>query len=145
MDEKKCCTVVNHYYGCCGGCRNVAPGTENVYSTEEFVCGKWIDGKPIYRKVITGTLANESGNSLVFADVSGLNIDRLVDLYGSATNKAETGQIVLQTSYNRTDALPVAVNMVYDAGAGELQYYFVNVGGFYSGASAYVVIEYTKK
>jgi hypothetical protein len=62
-----------------------------------------------------------------------------------ATNKAETGQIVLQTSYNRADVLPVAVHMVYDASTGELQYYFVNVGRYYSGSTAYVVIEYTKK
>lgn len=28
----------------------------NNYSTEEQVVGKWIDGKPIYRKVVEGTL-----------------------------------------------------------------------------------------
>ena len=27
--------------------------TEEIYSTEETVIGKWIDGKPLYRKVIT--------------------------------------------------------------------------------------------
>lgn len=27
----------------------------NDYSTEEQVIGKWIDGKPLYRKTITGT------------------------------------------------------------------------------------------
>lgn len=32
----------------------------NVYSTEETVIGKWIDGKPIYRKVFTGTTATFS-------------------------------------------------------------------------------------
>lgn len=30
----------------------------NVYSTEEKIVGTWIDGKPIYRKVITYTLSN---------------------------------------------------------------------------------------
>ena len=30
----------------------------STYSTEETICGTWIDGKPIYRKVITYTLSN---------------------------------------------------------------------------------------
>jgi hypothetical protein len=142
MENRFCLQMVS----CGDGCGSNGGSTEqNVYSTEETVCGKWIDGKQIYRKVITGTLANDSGDSLVFADVSGLNIDRLVHLYGSAANKAETGQIIFQTSYNRTESLLVAVNMVYDVSAGKLLYYFVNVGGYYSGATAYVVIEYTKK
>lgn len=30
----------------------------NVYSTNEIVIGKWIDGKPIYRKVFSGTFGD---------------------------------------------------------------------------------------
>jgi hypothetical protein len=135
MTDKKYCIQLAECEG----------NSKDVYSYDEIQIGTWVDGKPIYRKVITGTLANESGNSLVFANVSELKIDKLIDLYGSAVNKAETGQITLQTSYNRTDPPLVAVNMVYDASVGELQYYFVNIGGYYSGATAYVVIEYTKK
>lgn len=33
----------------------------NVYSTEEKIVGTWIDGKPIYRKVITSTFGLPSG------------------------------------------------------------------------------------
>ena len=53
------------------------------YSTNEIKIGKWIDNKPLYRKVIEttnaqcstqGTLAEKSVN------VSSLNIDKLIDL-----------------------------------------------------------------
>lgn len=33
----------------------------NDYSTTEKVIGKWIDGKPLYRKVFTGTTPNNGG------------------------------------------------------------------------------------
>ena len=40
----------------------VSSKVENIseYSTEELVIGKWIDGKPIYRKVISGNLGSTS-------------------------------------------------------------------------------------
>lgn len=31
---------------------------KNIYSTEEQKIGTWIDGKPLYRKVITGSTTN---------------------------------------------------------------------------------------
>ncbi|WP_313076939.1 hypothetical protein [Lacrimispora sp.] len=119
--------------------------SKEVYSFDEIEIGTWVDGKPIYRKVITGTLANNSGFSLVFADVSDLKIDRLIDLYGSVTDKGNTNQLALQTSYNRTDGLSIAVNMNYHILSGNLKYHFVSLDGVYSGATAYVVLEYTKK
>lgn len=32
-------------------CEKINEMTEEIYSTEETVIGKWIDGKPLYRKV----------------------------------------------------------------------------------------------
>lgn len=139
MDEKKCCTVVNHYYGCCGGA-----GEENVYSTEETVCGKWIDGKPIYRKVIIGTLAKDNGNSLSFATIPELNIDRTINIYGNMIEKQDV-HIMLQTSYDGTNGLIAAVNMAYNSKTKSIDYNFLNNNGTYSGCTACVVIEYTKK
>lgn len=34
------------------------------YSTEEQVIGEWIDGKPVYQKVVTGTTASTTGTSI---------------------------------------------------------------------------------
>ena len=44
-----------------------------TYSTTEKVVGKWIDDKTLYRKVFTGTLAN---NSTVNIDISSLNCSK---------------------------------------------------------------------
>ncbi|MFT4008058.1 MAG: hypothetical protein QM683_21475 [Lacrimispora sp.] len=47
MENRYCLQMVS-----CDGCGtgNGGAPVENVYSTEETVCGTWIDGKPIYRK-----------------------------------------------------------------------------------------------
>lgn len=37
-------------------------GSEDVYSTEETRIGTWIDGKPLYRKVILANSPSSSGN-----------------------------------------------------------------------------------
>lgn len=140
MENRYCLQMVSCGDGCCGN-----GGSENVYSTEETVCGKWIDGKPIYRKVIPGKLAEESGTSFVFANVSELKIDRVINLYGNMIGMNNKIQITLQTSYNATTALNAAVNMYYDIETENIRYHFVNVQGNYSGCSANVIIEYTKK
>lgn len=52
---------------------------KGIYSTsQEAAIGKWIDNKTLYRKVITGTLAD--GDKVV--DLSTLNIDTLTNSYG---------------------------------------------------------------
>lgn len=48
------------------------------YSTSEIQTGIWTNGKPLYRKVITGNLA--SGDLQV--DLSSLNISILINSYG---------------------------------------------------------------
>lgn len=54
-----------------------APGLQ-VYSTDETVVGKWINGLPIYRKTLTGTFTSTT-NHLTDDGV----IDDLITLYGS--------------------------------------------------------------
>ena len=140
MENRFCLQMVSCGEGCCGN-----GGSENVYSTEETVCGTWIDGKPIYRKVITGTLAKDSGNDFAFANVSDLKIDRLINLYGNLTDNHDISQVTLQTSYHRTNGLFAAVNMYYGNETGNIFCDFFNNNGYYSNCAAYVVIEYTKK
>lgn len=143
MENRYCLQMVSCGDGCCSN-GNGGSTAENVYSTEETVCGKWINGKPIYRKVISGTLAVNSGNSIVFANVPELNIDRVINLYGNMVEKQNV-QITLQTSYNRTNGLFAAINMCYNNTTKSIDYHFLNNEGTYSGCTAYVVIEYTKK
>lgn len=59
--------------------------SENIldeYSTEEKVVGKWIDGKPIYEKVINGTMIGSPANWADFYDCANLNIDNMICIKG---------------------------------------------------------------
>lgn len=49
------------------------------YSTNEQIIGTWIDGKPLYRKVITGNI-NGQGDTILNTNISGL--DTVVKAYG---------------------------------------------------------------
>lgn len=55
-----------------------------TYSTNEIRIGTWIDEKPIYRKVLTGTLPTGSGENTF--NFSGINI---INFYGEI--KATSG------------------------------------------------------
>ncbi|RFZ77331.1 hypothetical protein DS742_19270 [Lacrimispora amygdalina] len=142
MENRFCLQMVSCGDGCCGG---GSSATENVYSTEETVCGKWIDGKTIYRKVIVGKLAKDSVGSTAFANVSDLAIDCLVNLYGNTKENNNVVQLTLQTSYNLPDGINGAINMYYDNINGIIYYCFLNNNGSYSGSVANVILEYTKK
>lgn len=51
-----------------------AVNDRNTYSTDEKIIGYWIDGKPIYRRVISGVY--QSGTTLVS------NVSTLIHAYG---------------------------------------------------------------
>ena len=67
----------------------------NTYSTNETVIGKWIDGRPIYRKVIDlGALPNES----TFRIPHNIdNLDRIISMRGMA--KSPNQNLLLPFSY----------------------------------------------
>lgn len=143
MENRYCLQMVSCGDGCCGN--GGSTEAENVYSTEETVCGTWIDGKPIYRKVIPGTLAKDNGDAIVFANVSDLMIDKLINLYGNMPHNDNSHQIVFPMSYSTATGIYAAINMCYQKQTGNILYNFLNNGGTYSGSTAYVVIEYTKQ
>lgn len=64
-----------------------------VYSREEIRIGTWIDGKPLYRRVITG-LTFSSGEAKEYASYgkTALQIDTVVSLAGTAF--VDTGEVV---------------------------------------------------
>lgn len=51
----------------------------NTYSTEEKVVGKWIDGKPLYRKTIEG-IVSKSDENIIIGTIS--NIETVAKKYG---------------------------------------------------------------
>ena len=66
----------------------------DVYSTTETRIGTWIDGKPIYRRIFTGT---KTGSRPVISNQV-LNVDTVIKQYGQLTNN--NWKYVLTTSSN---------------------------------------------
>lgn len=65
-------------------------GGGEVYSTEETRIGTWVDGKPIYRKVFSGT-SGGSGTSIQFGTVDSLS--ELVYMYGKIYHAGIKGYV----------------------------------------------------
>lgn len=102
------------------------------YSTTEQVIGTWIDGKPIYRKVINfGTLPNATTKEVAH-NISSLG--NVVNLYGVANN-GDT-YIPLPRSHSQSN-----VNIVLEMNKTKI---IVNTGYNFSSYSAYITVEYTK-
>lgn len=105
----------------------------NTYSTTETIVGKWIDNKPIYRKVINfGALPNATTKSVALGIA---NIDQVVNLNCIATS----GTIIrtLPTGSPSGDEY----NIDFYITGSNIE---INTGIDRSAYSAYVIIEYTK-
>lgn len=118
-----------------------------VYSVEETICGTWIDGKKIYRKVITGTTTKDDGEDYIFAKVNSLKIEKMIRLYGNATSSNPAiGQIAIPTSYaSSSGTIATAINMWYMPMDETIRYHLVTEKGTYSLSPVNLVLEYTKK
>lgn len=112
----------------------IIPVTDrDIYSTTEQVIGEWIDGKPVYRKVYTGTLGT-TGMSTV-ADTS--DISRVVKIGGYIASAAGF-RIPCPFYGSSTSYFSAAV-----AAAPARAVYAYHSSNFNSGTYQ-IVIEYTK-
>lgn len=84
---------------------------EDIYSEEETVIGRWIDGKPLYRKVIhatspstTGSWANiysEVADIDYISSITGSLYDASIDSYNYLNYSTGTGTSIALTYHNR--------------------------------------------
>lgn len=120
-------TSATYTYSC-----NYVNGLE-TYSTDETRIGTWVDNKPIYRKVLTGTLPTGSGeNTFSFSGISILNF------YGKI--KATSGATFLINTYYTP--LPAYSISGWIDNSGNLK---IECGTNYNTSSKYeITIEYTK-
>lgn len=72
-----------------GAINEVAEKAATVYSTTEQTIGRWVDGKPLYRKTFVVTTPASGTSTEV--DTSGLNIDTLVYIFGMFNSGTGTG------------------------------------------------------
>lgn len=116
----------------------VYPWADTSYSLDEQVVGNWIDGKPIYRRVVmltAPTTKNTQGTPVNISDV-----DTVINL--SNTIKSNSGAYVvgvLSTAYNN-------IYVMYSGDTGSLAAYtgVLSDGSTWAGASVIATIEYTK-
>lgn len=95
----------------------------NNYSTEEQVIGTWIDGKPLYRKVISHTI---TGSSQEREPHNISNIDRVISIKNSLIN---------QYGYFMANEPTISANM--DA-------FNIYITSEWATGFTYFIIEYTK-
>lgn len=93
----------------------------NNYSTDEQVIGTWIDGKPLYRKVISGTFPNRVVTGMTITDAGKIeNLSELISLsstsYVSVYNEryslpylSQNGHANLLLSQSGNDCYPYCV------------------------------------
>ena len=112
--------------------------TANTYSTNETVCGVWINGKTIYRKVIEfGTLPNNN-NKTVHSGITWHDV-HVTNLYGVAVDEGDTG-LAYPMNFANPGALSEQIGM-RTTGTDEVK---VWTGTNRSVLVGYVIIEYTK-
>ena len=110
----------------------------NDYSAAEQVIGKWINGKPIYRKVITyGTMPTGPTDSPTF-NHNIANIDLITHWYGFCVNNDG-----LQYNFDHVAAVNMGSNMTIATRINK-QWIQIAVSSDMSAFTGYFVIEYTK-
>ncbi len=105
-----------------------------VYSTKERVIGKWLDGKPIYRKVINWGALPDNNASLKPHNIS--NIDNIIKVFGWSYRQSDNTFLPLpHVAFNNT-----AVTL-YASKTGITIVTYTSRSAF---SKTYVVLEYTK-
>ena len=129
------------------------PAGENfsTYSTNEQVVGKWINGKPIYRKCFKNVAFSNfdatSGRYMMSTKIDIDNIDKIISIHGET-------HTAIGTDYDLTSIFP-SVNIAYDRSIQFCSYviitnsnymiYIAGNNGFIQG-NCYIdyIVEYTK-
>lgn len=99
----------------------------NKYSTDEIEIGQWVDGKPIYRKVIRITLTTTQQSTSINVN----NVSKIIS-FGGVTNTGLPINFYFQPA-NTFISTFVDTNNIYNI-----------CSSGYSGNTADVILEYTK-
>lgn len=124
---------------------------KNTYSTSETIVGKWIDGKPIYRTVLSGTTnAGSSGETTIttrFANVIPNNYETIVSISGVIDTPISDGNVPRSLNFfSSTNDFVMChvgstINNVFYQGGFQIR---TNNATHYSNSPFRAIIEYTK-
>lgn len=117
----------------------------NQFSTSEVkTCMKWVDGKPIYRKLIyVNGLPNGFNDSGIKSVATGIsNMDYMVNMYGAYTGSGNHSDEKYPINYIRRDNSLCDISTEYKYYDGAMSLVIRSqLGEYYKG---YVILEYTK-
>ena len=116
----------------------------NEYSTTETVIGTWIDGKPLYRKVIKVTSIDSANNNYDVA-ISISNLNEIVNIGGvikiTGTNTYKPVTTIYTDNSN-------AINSIFSFSVYAItnSYISLSYGNWWKEIfdKAYIILEYTK-
>lgn len=114
----------------------------NEYSTTEQVIGKWINGKPIYRKVVPlGTLPNQ--DTIQVSSGLDSNIVRIVHIYGVVTDKTNYEAFPIPFSWGSNTEIQNFCGIFF-GGTGSSGNVWFRTNRNMSNYEGYAILEYTK-
>ena len=108
----------------------------NLYSETERIVGQWVDGKPIYQKVMSLT-SPSTNNQTQVGDISDLGIETVVKLDGTLDNDQTIDTCVLLGSGNG-----ISCKMWLDVSAGRV--WMRVYGSDYYSKPVRLILQYTK-
>ena len=115
-------------------------GNAEIYSEEETRIGTWIDGKPLYRKVISGKTGNSYGKDVWSEFASVINVDFVVNLHGTIDSKLEKAYTVSNYTNVVTDSYQFI--MFYNYNTNKIMYNITH--STLTNNPLIIIIEYTK-
>ena len=108
-----------------------------VYSTEEQVIGTWIDGKPIYRKIIQSTTSSDGSTRYI---PIGVNVDEFVSMHCLVKSR---GTQYLPSGFNYADTYKISIDGYDNLGGANANTVGIRHTG-YPNLPVTIILEYTK-
>ena len=140
--HKQGVSIMSKYDTTEGGALQIEGKNIFKYSTSEVKTGyKWIDGKPIYRKIFTGNMTNTTNSWVNLQQCNLTNADSILDIKGTITNTSSDKRVLSINSFENS-SYHCAFSYL-----GQSDYLQCNVSGWtYSnfGFKYIVAIYYTK-
>lgn len=113
-------------------------GPGEVYSEEETRIGTWIDGKPLYRKVVNGNLSSTNNSTSTISTIP--NADDVVTIHGYAVYSDPSRITSIPTGFDKGTTIQLSAYKTVDGARIEA----FNSTSSLVGRPCTIIVEYTK-
>lgn len=123
--------------------------SSEVYSTDEIEVGTWIDGKPIYQKVVPVTLSSTAKSGSVASDVTKIEstVSALVDMRAVRTQSqfmVMSTTYIMNTSISYITSFADFKDAILSMSLAKDGTLFINHGYKYNGWKLNIILKYVK-